>query len=669
MTGSRVLLELVVVLGTAAVITVLFQALRLPVVLGYVLAGLLIGPHVPIPLVANPGLVHVLSTLGVILLMFTIGLELPLKSIARVGLPAALTAFFEVGLVIALGTLVARLLGFDAITAVFVGACMGISSTMLVAKAFEERGWKGGFTEVVFAILVFEDLIAILLLAIIAAVASGAGLDAPELAKMLGKLGGFLVLMLVGGLLVIPRAIRWIASRARKETLAISALAICFGLAALASYANYCVALGAFIAGVLIAESGRGHDVFELVQPFRDVFAMIFFVSVGMTIVPEHLLVEAPRILALTVVVLLAKPLGITIGVFLAGHGVNSAVRAGLSLAQIGELSFVIAGLVGGESLLAVAVGVSCATTITSPLLVGNSERIAAWTSARVPKRIAMFVSFYEAWLARLRTREGSAWQRHKRNVFIVLLDATVLVTIAIAASTVGARLLVRTGLDGTIVPIVLVVSATLLAIPFAISMIRRIALLARRLASEVIPVGDAVDLGRAPRRVLIVTLELAMALAIAVPVVAAVQPFVPGSLLLIPIVVLLLLIAMRRSIKDFEGHVRAGSELILELLSQKHPEIPLAQVESILPGFGGTSSIRLPPTGAAVGRSLAELDLRARTGATVLAIARDHHGGFATPSPTEPLSAGDVLALAGSEEAIAKARELLTSTSSSNDA
>ncbi|MBA3503205.1 MAG: cation:proton antiporter, partial [Deltaproteobacteria bacterium] len=232
MTGSRVLLELVIVLGTAAVVTVLFQALRLPVVLGYVLAGLLIGPHVPVPLVANADLVHVLSELGVILLMFSIGLELPLKTIARVGLPSALTSLFEVGLVITLGTLVASLLGFDSSTAVFVGACLGISSTMLVAKAFEELKWKGGFTEVVFAVLVFEDLIAILLLAIVAAVASGQGLDAPQLVRMLGKLAGFLVLMLVGGLVVVPRAIKWIGARARTETLAISALAVCFGLAA-----------------------------------------------------------------------------------------------------------------------------------------------------------------------------------------------------------------------------------------------------------------------------------------------------------------------------------------------------------------------------------------------------------------------------------------------------
>ena len=150
MTSSQVLFELVIVLGTAAVIKLLFQALRLPVVLGYVAAGVVIGPHVTIPLVANPGLVHILSELGVIMLMFSIGLELRISTLAKVGIGAGLTALFEVALVLTTGALVAGLLGFSSTEAVFVGACLGISSTMLVAKAFEDHAWKGGFTEIVF---------------------------------------------------------------------------------------------------------------------------------------------------------------------------------------------------------------------------------------------------------------------------------------------------------------------------------------------------------------------------------------------------------------------------------------------------------------------------------------------------------------------------------------
>jgi CPA2 family monovalent cation:H+ antiporter-2 len=663
MTGSHVLIELVIVLGTAALVTIIFQLVQFPVVLGYVLAGLLIGPHVPVPLVANPELVHVLSELGVILLMFTIGLELRLSTIARVGLPAALVALFEVGLVVALGTLVAGLLGFDAATAVFVGACLGISSTMLVAKAFEELGWKGGFTDIVFAILVFEDLIAIVLLALLGGIASGAGLDGVEVIVMLGKVGGFLVLLLVIGLLIVPRLIRWIHARARTETLSIAALAICFGASALAANANYSVALGAFVAGILIAESGHGHDVFELVKPLRDVFAMVFFVSVGMTIDPALLVMEAPRIAALTLVVLIAKPIGVSVGVFLAGHGVRPAVRAGLSLAQIGELSFVIANVVpaGETNLLAIAVGISCATTLTSPLLIRNSERISGWVAARLPKRIATFVSFYEAWLDRLREREGSPWRRYRRAVVVLVLDACVITAIVIAAATVGDDLLGGAGITGIPAVAILMAVAGVLAAPFAVSMVRRVAVIARRLATEVMPIGEPMDLGRAPRQALIVMIEVAIALAITIPVVALIQPFVPGSPVIVVLVVLALLGVMRRTMAEFDGHVRAGSELILEIIS--HPATPggvqLAQVETILPGFGGLESITIDVSSPVVGRTLADLDLRARTGATVLAIGRAEHG-LATPSPTEPLRGGDVLALAGSDDAIAAARVML---------
>ena len=662
MTGSHVLLELVVVLGTAAVITVVFQTFHLPVVLGYVLAGLLIGPHVPVPLVASPGLVHVLSELGVILLMFTVGLELRVSTIARVGLPAALTAVFEVALVIIAGTLILRALGWPAIEALFGGACLGISSTMLVAKAFEELGWKGGFTEAVFAILVFEDLIAIILLAILAGVASGSGLDAPDVLRLIGRLAGFLILLLVGGLLTVPRAVRWIAARARTETLLIISLAVCFGAAALANYAGYSVALGAFIAGVLIAESGRGHEVFELVRSFRDVFAMMFFVSVGMTIEPAQLASEAPTIALLTAVVLLVKPLGVALGVVLGGNGVRTGVRAGISLAQIGELSFVIAGIgvtsgVARGSLLAIAVGVSCATTLTSSALIRRSDPLSAWVTHRLPKSLGMFVSFYEAWLGSLRRREDTPWRRVRRPIAVLLLDTAMLITIAITAATLAPRLSARFDLEGMPARTAVVIAAAILATPFVISLVRRIGVIARRLALEVIPAGAPVDLGLAPRRVLILAFELGIGLVVAVPLVATTQPFVPGGPVVIAVALAAMLLVARRSLRDFDGHVRAGSELLLELLA--HPEDqPLTTVEHVLPGFGDLASITIPAGSSAIGRSLADLDLRARTGATVLAIARGEHG-VATPSPTEPLRAGDVLALAGSEDAIAAARAL----------
>ncbi len=656
------------VLGTAAVVTVLFQALRLPVVLGYVLAGLLIGPNLPLPLVANAHLVHVLSELGVILLMFSVGLELRISTLARVGVPAALTALFEVALLIGVGMVIASAIGLRPLEALFAGSCLGISSTMLVAKAFEEHGWKGGFTDIVFAVLVFEDLIAILLLAVLTAVATGSGLDAEELVRLIARLGGFLAALLVGGLLVVPRVVRWVASRYRKETLLVLALSVCFGASVLADRFGYSVALGAFIAGILVAESGRGEDVFHLVQPFRDVFAMVFFVSVGMTIEPAALAHNWYVILLFSVLVMVLKPLGVGLGVFLGGHGLQPAVRAGLSLSQIGELSFVIAGIgvssgVASPALLAIAVGVCCVTTLTSGVFIAKSQNMAKWVARRLPKRIAMFESFYEAWLGRLRQRQASPWRKLRSPITVLVLDAGAIIAIVIGAAAItpwATEYLAEVGLEGLAGRMAVATVAAVVATPFIVGLVRRIIVISRILAMEVIPANETHDIGLAPRRALIITFAIGISLVVGLPLVAITQPFVPGGWVVILVHVAILVVVARRSLRDFDGHVRAGSELLLELLSHPPSQATeeLAQVETMLPGFGGVVSIQVGTSSPAVGRTLAELDLRARTGATVLAIARGG-AGMATPSPTEPLAAGDTLAMAGSDEAIAQARNL----------
>ena len=668
MTGSRVLLELVMVLGTAALATLLFQLLRLPVVLGYIVAGLVIGPHVPLPLVADAALVHTLSELGVILLMFALGLELRLSTLARVGVGAALTAVFEVGLVLTLGALTAGLLGFGAGEAVFAGACLAIASTMLVAKAFEQLGWKGGFTDVVFAILVFEDLIAVVLLAVLTGLATGAGLAPVQLAIMVAKLAGFLAALLVGGLLIAPRLMRLLVRRRHREPITIVALALCFGLAAISDHFDYPVALGAFVAGLVIAESGHGHDVFELVRPFRDVLAMTFFVSIGMTIEPAQLVEELPTIAAFTAVVLVVKPLAVGLGGFAAGRGLQPAIRAGVSLAQVGELSFVIASLgvasgVARPSLLAIAVGVACATTLTSAVTIPGSEAIARSLGARLPARLATFVSFYEAWLGRLRDRQDTAWQRVRRPTIVLVLDATMVVAIVIGGAAAADRVRGALGLDGRAGDALLLALVVAAAAPFALGAIRRVVVIARTLALVVIPAGAEVDLGLAPRRALTLTFELGVAAVVVTAMIAAVQPFVGAGAIVAGGALLVLVALTYRAIVDFGQHVRAGSELILELLHQPAAERPpMAELDAVLPGFGGLVTVTLADDAAAVGHTLAELDLRARTGATVLAIARGA-GGFASPTPTEPLCAGDVLALTGSDDALAAARADLAVT------
>jgi CPA2 family monovalent cation:H+ antiporter-2 len=680
-----ILSELTLVIVAAALAGMVFQRVRVPIVLGYIVAGLVIGPHVT-GAVAHVHLVEMLSELGVILLFFTIGLEFSVRTIARVGVATLLTVLVEQGLIAIVVYGTGRALGWTSLEAVFAAVGVGIASTMLVVKGLEAHGKRGPDVELILAIMVVEDLLSILLLAVMTGAATGAGMSAGDLAVTIGKLAGFLVGMVVVGMLGVPRMVRAVARSERSELLLLTSLGTCFGMVWIAVRAGYSVALGAFVAGMLIAESGKGHDVDVLVKPFRDAFAAIFFIAIGMTIAPVQIAGNWFAAVVLAVVLVIGKTTGVTIAAFLTGNSVRNAVQAGLALSQIGEFAFIVvavgasAGVVRGE-LLPIVVGASCITAISGSWQICGSGRVATWLDARLPNRIATFVTFYEAWIGRLRdpARRDTLWRRIRKPIIVTIVDAALLIAIVIGAATAHAPIvdyLQGTDIDPraglyAFVALVAVVSGL-----FVVAITRNAVRLARLLAAHVIatpPTGELpevagavalppVDLGRSPRRALELVLALAIVLVVGLPIAAVTQPFVPGGALVVLVVLVMLSLVARRSIKDFSSHVRAGSALIVEVLARQGAEhVPprLAEVETILPGFEGVTPIVLPERAPAVGRSLAELDLRAKTGVTVLSIMRDS-GSIPNPSPRDPLQAGDVLAIAGSADAVEAARRLL---------
>lgn len=293
------LTALTVVLGVAGVTTVVFRRLKQPVVLGYILAGLLIGPHVPVPVVASPAVVHTLSELGVILLMFGLGLEFSLAKLFRAAPTAGITAVLQSSIMVSLGYLATQLLGWTPMESIFAGAVIAISSTTIIAKAFEEQGIHGGLRDFVVAILIVEDLIAVLLMAILTGASSGAGVSAAELGVILARLAGFLVALVAIGLLVVPRVIRAVVRLGSAETTIVAAVGTCFGVSLLAHELGYSVALGAFIMGSILAESAEIKRIEHLVKPLRDLFAAIFFVAFGLSTDPAALVPVLPAVLLL----------------------------------------------------------------------------------------------------------------------------------------------------------------------------------------------------------------------------------------------------------------------------------------------------------------------------------------------------------------------------------
>ena len=675
---------LALVLCAAAVTTVLFQRFRQPVVLGYLLAGMVIGPYIPVPLEADDRTVHTLAELGVILLMFSLGIEFSLSKLLRVGPTAAFVAVLQCSLMLWLGYLAGLAFGWSQLQSIYAGAVIAISSTTIIIKAFAEQGIKEDFRHIVFGILIVEDLIAILLIAILTALSSGEELSGVEVGRAAGRLAAFLFVMLVIGLLTVPRLMRAVVRLERSETTVVASVALAFGFAVLASAFEYSVALGAFLAGSLVAESGVEKTIEDLVQPVRDIFAAIFFVSVGMLINPADIVEHWPLVLVFLVVVILGKIGAVTLGAFLTGQNVQTSVKTGMSLAQIGEFSFIIARLgldTGGTGergrvLFSLAVAVSGITTLLTPWLIRGSGPTAAWVDKKLPRSLQTFGALYASWIEQLRAGSSDAQTaRIRRSIRWLIVDAVVVATIIIGASVemerVAAIAQTRLALSERWTKVLIIAGAAVISAPFWIGLAGVARFLGFELANRVFPAakGESIDLAAAPRRLLVVTLQLAIVLLVGVPLIAITQPFLPplrGAAVLL-FVLLLLAFAFWRGAANFQGHARAAAQALAEVLTRQTRQGRAAEnrhslesANKILAGLGSPVPVVLPAGSPAVGKTLAEVELRGLTGATVLAIQRGEQSVL-IPSGHERLLEGDVLAIAGSHEAVAAARELLT--------
>ncbi|HET7043172.1 MAG TPA: cation:proton antiporter, partial [Gemmatimonadales bacterium] len=609
---------------------------------------------------------------------FVLGLEFSLSKLIRVAPTAGVTALFQGAVMTWLGFLAGRALGWTLLESIFAGAAIAISSTTIVAKVFDERKVEGRLRELVVGILLFQDLVAVVIMAALTAIATGVALTAGTVGGTLGRLAFFLVLLVGVGLLVVPRLVRTVLRQARAETIVVTSVALCFGLAYLAHAAGYSEALGAFLAGSLVAESGRGHEIERHVLPIRDLFAAIFFVSVGLMLDPAAIAAHWGAALAFTMIVIVGNLVGVSLGAFVTGAGSRTALQAGMSLGQIGEFSFIIAGLglsLGATRgfLYSVVVAVSVVTTLTTPFLIGASDGVASWVDRKLPHALQTYAALYGAWLERLRTsqyrrRSAGVW----RVVRLLTLDTFALAALLLTGTLAGDVVLEwMTELFRITEPTALVATVLLaaaLGIPLVVGIGRLAGRLGRILATTALPKPRrGLDFDASPRRMLERTIQLMVVLVAAVVILAVTQPFLPNYAGAILFLVLLagFGISLWRSAADLDGHVRAGSEAVVDALKQYALPEPtgeyqaITKVQGLMHGLGATAAIQLTPASRGVGRSLGELDLRGKTGATVLAIRR---GGVPIPNPRadQRLQEGDILAVTGTADALDAARAAL---------
>ena len=394
--------DLAVILLTGGIITVIFKRLNLPLVLGYILAGFLIGPYMPFFFsLEDSAAVATWSEIGIIILMFCLGLEFNLHKLASVGGTAIITALVEVGGMLVFGFAVGQLLGWGTMDSVFLGGMLSMSSTTIIIKAFDELGVrKADFAQLVFGTLVMEDIAGIFMMIILSTISVSKSISGGALALQLGLLVLYLVLWLVLGIFLLPTLLNKASRLMSDETLLIVSLGICFGMVLLADALGFSSALGAFLAGSLLAGTVHAERVEHLTAGVKDLFGAVFFISVGMMLDPSAVVKYIVPILVLTLVTIVGKLLFSSLGVLLSGHTLRQAIHCGCSLAQIGEFAFIIASLglslgVIADYIYPIIISVSVITTLTTPFFIKNADGICAFIEKLLPEKLVRNLDRY----------------------------------------------------------------------------------------------------------------------------------------------------------------------------------------------------------------------------------------------------------------------------------
>ena len=386
--------DLALILVTAGITTVIFKWLKQPVVLGYIIAGFLIGPNFEwFPVINDHTSVETWSEIGMVFMLFGIGLEFSFKKLKKVGGTVGITALTELVTMCLVGFLLGKLLGWSQMDCIFLGAMLSISSTTIIAKAFDDMKLnREKFSGNVIGELVVEDLEAVLLMVILSTLAVSKTFDGIQLVTSMLKLGFFLLIWFIGGIFIVPTVLRWSRKFMSEETLTVFAVGLCFMMVVLANVAGFSSALGAFIMGSILAETLEAEMIHKLTTPIKNLFGAIFFVSVGMLVDPKILVDYWWQILVVTMVLLLFKPLSNVIGRLLAGLGLKQSIQGGFCFCQIGEFSFIIASLglsygVIDEFLYPIIVSVSIITTFITPYAIKASLPTYRWLNGHFPEK------------------------------------------------------------------------------------------------------------------------------------------------------------------------------------------------------------------------------------------------------------------------------------------
>ncbi|WP_413532882.1 cation:proton antiporter [Empedobacter brevis] len=400
----KLIIDLGLILCVGAVTTLIFKRINQPLVLGYIIAGFLVGPHFSyVPSVAEEHNVEIWAKIGVIFLLFSLGLEFSFKKLLNVGGSASITAIVEIICIVTVGYFVGRFMNWSTMDSIFLGGLLASSSTTIIIRAFDELGLKRKkFANVVFGILIVEDIVVILLMVMLSTMAVSQHFDGAEMINSFIKLGFFLAVWFIGGIFIIPTFLRSIKKYLDDETLLIISIGLCLGMVYIADSAGFSIELGAFVMGSILAETVYAEKIEHNFQSVKNLFATIFFISIGMMIDPISMYEHKWAILIVTLLTIIGKLIFTTLGAIISGQPLKQSVQVGMSMAQIGEFAFIVAGLglslgVTSDFLFPVAVGVSAITTFTTPYLIKSSDKVYKILEKILPQKFIQGIEKYSA--------------------------------------------------------------------------------------------------------------------------------------------------------------------------------------------------------------------------------------------------------------------------------
>ncbi len=659
--------DLAMMLIAAGVFTVISRALKQPLILGYIIAGFLISPHLGLlPAITSTESVHQWSELGIIFLLFALGLEFSFKKLLKVGSSALITCGTNVLGMFIVGIVVGNILGWTMMECIFLGGLLSMSSTTIIIKTFDDLGLKQKpYAGLVFGVLVVEDLIAVLLMVLLSTMAVSNKFAGGEMVLSLARLAFFLILWFLVGIYVIPILLKKAKKYLNDEILLIISIGLCFGMVSLAVLAGFSSALGAFVMGSILAETVEGERIEHSLKSIKNLFGAIFFVSVGMMIDPAVIGAHWGTILVLAIVATAGILTFATTGAILAGRGLDTAVHTGFSLAQLGEFGFILASLgcslgVMRGFIYPVIITVSVITAFTTPYMIKAADPVSNWLQRKLPPRILARINPPENATDKTSTAESNAWtQLIKSYVIRVVLYGVVLIAIVIFVP----KLL--TSLTQAILPDIaeggrnaICLAVELLAmIPFLYGLAITNGSIGKH-ASQLLKEKAS---NRWPILSLLV-LRILIALSFILTAITSYFKLGAWGILLVFAGGFLVMLVAKMTMKRFSGLEKRFIENFNEKEELEKRKAPVStSVREKMGRFNiRTELVEISPDFAFAGKPLREMPFRRHSSVNIIKIQRGSRN-IIIPSGDEPVYPGDRLLAVGTGEQIEACRDIIS--------